>query len=704
MNLTQALNKDRLIILWCFIFGLIIIAFVFSLRVQTRNIRDLPAAEKAVFDFSKIDFQQQSFIKLKGRVALYWNSLLTPADLGTEPLPEPTGYIEIPGAWNGFETGNGKITARGYGTYRFRILVPEEGMYGLKIKEFETAYALWINGEPLGGSGIVSDTKKGMKPCWRRHEFYTLSQNKEIDVVLQISNFYHRNGGATEIMVFGAAGQIMKLKSRQISLEVFVFGVLFILFLYHMLLYFYRKSDKSILWFTLVCLFVFLRLGTTGEKVLLELWPSLPWAVAIRIEYISFMALAPSMLWFMRELFPQEISLRFSRLVTAVSAVFVAIVLFTPASIFSYTPLAFQVIIILLATYLLVLLFIAILRGREFAVAIFGGFLLFYLFTINDFLYYDKALDTAYLMPFAIFILLISQAFVLAKRTSTAFAHVELLSRKLEQSNAELEDRVALRTKQISNQKEEIEEQKANLEKKAAELSKVNEKMKELADFKREMTNMMIHDMKNPLSNIIGFSEIDTTYSKYRELIHSSGWEIQNMIRNILDVEKYDKIHLNLNLEDILLNELVDRAYQTVEFLVYKTQISYENLIPADLIVRVDSEIIERVFANILSNATKYGKQKGLIRLSAELVHKETGKFSKVTIYNSGETVPADKIEAIFEKYTQLYAQKGVYTYSTGLGLTYCRMAVEAHGGKIGAISDEREGIHFWFTLPVPVQ
>src|SRR5881397_2583448 len=109
-----------------------------------------------------------------------------------------------------------------------------------------------------------------------------------------------------------------------------------------------------------------------------------------------------------------------------------------------------------------------------------------------------------------------------------------------------------------------------------------------------------------------------------------------------------------------------------------------------------DADVIRRVLENLISNAVKFAKSDGTIRLKVQ------GNAADVTISVSddGQGIPPDQHEHIFEKFGQ--TESGVqHRHSTGLGLTFCRLAVEAHEGKIGVQSELGKGSTFWFTLPI---
>lgn len=687
--------------LWLFVFALMGTLILFYFKSIYANSIKLSIAEHGVFNFSNSEFNTGDIHKLHGEVEFYYDTLLTPADFNQSPTPIPSGLIQIPGKWNNFMVDSETINGHGKGTYRFEVNVPEKGWYGFKIKEFKSAYKLWVNNECLGGAGSISSKKTNMVPSRLRKEYYFLSDSNKIEVIIQASNFHHYKGGATETIIFGLSKDIINYKIIQFAIEVFIFGVLFILFIYHLTLFAYRPKDKSTLYFSLLCLAMLLRLGYTGEHILLEIAPFVPWAIATRIEYISFFSVPIFTVLFAQILFPNEISLRLVKLISYSSIGFILIVLFTPSTTFSYTPPLFIYSIGTTSFYLLIMVFISVLRGRKYSLSIFIGYFIFFVLSINDLLHYNNSIDTAFLMPIGLFILTISQAYVLAKKTSSAYSKIEILSDKLSDHANKLEIIVEQRTKEIQTQKEEIENQKNKIQQKAEQLTTTNEQLISLSSFKKDMTNMMIHDLKNPLNNIIGFASLPNNFEKYKTHIHSSGWVMKNLIQNILDVEKYESTNVSLNLCQVQLYELVDKAYEMVSYMVFKNEIQFENTITKTQAATIDNELIIRVFTNILSNAVKYGGKDVLIKISSEIIQVGDKDYCKVNIYNSGEAIPSEKINSIFHKFVQLHNSNEDFDYSTGIGLTFCRLAIERHGGQIGAISGKESGVIFWFTLPI---
>jgi two-component system, sensor histidine kinase and response regulator len=110
----------------------------------------------------------------------------------------------------------------------------------------------------------------------------------------------------------------------------------------------------------------------------------------------------------------------------------------------------------------------------------------------------------------------------------------------------------------------------------------------------------------------------------------------------------------------------------------------------------VDRDITHRIFVNLLGNAIKFSPGGTTIDIGISSI----GTDVRVTVIDQGYGVPPDYHQRIFEKFGQVESRKEGKMYSTGLGLTFCKLAVEAHGGRIGLESEVGKGSTFWFTLP----
>jgi signal transduction histidine kinase len=259
-----------------------------------------------------------------------------------------------------------------------------------------------------------------------------------------------------------------------------------------------------------------------------------------------------------------------------------------------------------------------------------------------------------------------------------------------------------LYTRQLKLQKEYlelvVEERTCEIIEQARELKTINEKLVEMDKFKQGVTSMIVHDLKNPINAIINAGSANPENQLTR--IKQTGRQMLNLVMNILDVSKYEETEIPLTIEKHNLLGIATRAVDQVFFLSSEKNITITNDISPELGVRADAEIVERVFVNILTNAIKFTPNNGLVVLTTENFTKSSEEWLKILISDNGLGIPADKIHMVFQKFGQVLAKKSGSVRSTGLGLTYCKMVVEAHGGTIGVESELEKGSKFWFTLP----
>lgn len=230
-------------------------------------------------------------------------------------------------------------------------------------------------------------------------------------------------------------------------------------------------------------------------------------------------------------------------------------------------------------------------------------------------------------------------------------------------------------------------------------LTRKNKLISELSTFKNELTQMIAHDIKNPLNSIIALSS--TVEQKTGKDITKAGEAILRLITNMLDVEKFEDTQPDLRLESIHLSKLISEAKLAVELLLYDKSIQLQVELERDVKVTIDKQMMTRVLINLLSNAIKYSPSNSEIRIEAHVTSAHHRKYVRIGIIDEGTGIPEEDQPYLFEKFYQADARKSGLAPSTGLGLTYCKMAINAHDGSISVESKINEGTTFWITLQV---
>ena len=244
-----------------------------------------------------------------------------------------------------------------------------------------------------------------------------------------------------------------------------------------------------------------------------------------------------------------------------------------------------------------------------------------------------------------------------------------------------------------------ISQQNSQISRAAKQLSESNKKLEQLSGFKEGLTHMIAHDMKNSLNTILGYSGSEP-YDRKMQNIGQSGRVMLNLVTNMLDVQKFEEAEIALNLKPVKISRLVEEARDQVALLFQMKSLRLEIHVPPDIMIKVDHDMMVRVLVNLLTNAIKYSKPGGLIELNVEENKVESPEIClKVTDHGKG--IESEKLPFIFDKFWQLDARESGNAASTGLGLTFCKMAIEAHQGSISVESKLGMGTTFHLKLPM---
>ena len=235
-------------------------------------------------------------------------------------------------------------------------------------------------------------------------------------------------------------------------------------------------------------------------------------------------------------------------------------------------------------------------------------------------------------------------------------------------------------------------------------LERANSKLQETQRLKDELNAFIVHDLKNPLSTVMLLSDLvlGTDGLDERSVrddladIRDAAARMHRMVLDLLDVQLADDGRLEPQLERVSLAELVDDVQTSMR--ARARGIVIRDIDPA-LSVLGDRSLLFRVCANLVDNCVKYGPQDGRISVEVEAV---SATRVRIRIQDEGPGVPHDLREKIFEKYSQVERGRDQrYSDSRGLGLRFCRVAVEAHDGLIWVEDGEPNGARFCVELPL---
>jgi signal transduction histidine kinase len=243
------------------------------------------------------------------------------------------------------------------------------------------------------------------------------------------------------------------------------------------------------------------------------------------------------------------------------------------------------------------------------------------------------------------------------------------------------------------------------LKKKKRVLQQKNKELQKLEKLRTDLFNMLIHDLKGPLSEIVANLDILAYTLKdenltFVEAAQSGCNTLYSMVSNLLDISRLEEKQLPLLYEPIDPRELVREALAGLLVSVQSRGVQFDEQYPqaGAFDVPADRALLIRVFQNLLTNAIQYSPPGGEICVGYVLADNKTIRFF---VQDSGPGIPVESREAIFDKFKQLDKKADGRVYTTGLGLAFCKLAIEAHGGTIGVESSGGTGSRFVFTLPL---
>ncbi|HEX3043473.1 MAG TPA: ATP-binding protein [Bacillota bacterium] len=634
---------------------------------SNQNIRPrIPTAVDGVIDLSGWDFEKYGPIYLNGEWEFYWKELLNPNDFtrgGPARGAAKTFNLKVPNSWMNY-----RLPRDGYATYRLRVKLKPNAEsapnnLAFKVLNMFNAYRLWVDNQPLLANGMVAKNKN---KAWSQQlpklaSFHPTSDS--IILTVWVSNYGISSGGALVNLLLGTEEQLLALRERQLNQDIFLFGGILLMGLYHLTLFLLRKKDRSTLYFGLLCLLIAVKTILMGEMFLYSAFPGWPLELFLKLSSLTQGLSLPFFVMFLGALFPEDTPRPFVFISKLAGWIYAAMVILAPEPFFmAYFFLPFEIGVIITFGLILWVLVQAIRKRREEAVLVIAGVGAALLLVLHDIISYAGLIPwTGFFTPFGLLAFILIQSFMLSKKFVRSFTTVETLSERL----------IAL------------------------------DRLKD------EFLANTSHELRTPLNGIIGIAEtiadgvsgpLNREQISNLGLIISSGRRLFNLVNDIQDFSRLKHRDIVLHRKPVDVKQITEMVLALYQPLVKGKKLSLQNAMPAEgLWVDGDENRLQQILHNLVNNAVKFTPA-GAITVSGSV----NGDFAAITVADTGIGIPEDRLDDIWLSYEQVSAAGiGGQSSGTGLGLSITKHLVELHGGTITVASEINRGSRFTFTVPV---
>jgi len=274
-----------------------------------------------------------------------------------------------------------------------------------------------------------------------------LKSGLNVLMVVQVANNFHQKGGLWEIIRIGTPKQVIRARDKSLIFTMLFAGTVFILCIYHIWIFLFRRKEKAALWFGILCFIVLIRTLQINERIICDFVPDFSLNIGYRILYIVMHSLIPLFFaLYYYALFEISNLRTILKIIFSISFLEFVIVLFSPTHFYTSLILAFQTILYAEFICFFILTFYQISSKKKGATLLLLCLVVILISGLNDILYLSLIINTTQISHYAFFIFLVAQAYILAYKFAGAYNVVEDLT-------VNLELKVAQRTRELGEEK-----------------------------------------------------------------------------------------------------------------------------------------------------------------------------------------------------------------------------------------------------------
>lgn len=589
----------------------------------------------------------------------YWQRFMPVDTVGVEFGEK----VNMPHLWSAHGWVDGQGRPFGYATYTAQLLLPPGSAgWGLTVPDAYSSYRLYANGQLIAANGRPDSSKAAYEPRWFTSTV-RLPQADTVYLVMHVANFDHSKGGVYRAPSLGPYEVLSQIQKHNNALDLIMSGAMLMGGLFFLGLFWFQRQDKAMLLFALFCLVYSYRPMGSRWYAVQQMLPWLDWHTALRLEYFTLYTAIGLFTAYTRFLYPRDVHRWLVHFFMAFNGLLALGVLFLSPYYYTQTLVPFLVVGLIMIVYSSVVYARAWYLGRVgSAFAFWSTIVIMAVLAGVNLEYFDLVLPTgpALFVGYTLFLFL--QSLVLAFR----FAEVLNKARK--------EAMLGLQAK---------------------------------TDF----LSTMSHEIRTPLNAVIGMthlllrSEPRESQKEQLEVMLSSSHNLLTIVNDILDYSKIEAGKIEIERVPVSLSKLCNTILASLRPLASDKGLTLRFDASVDLpaFVMADPTRLTQVITNLVHNALKFTAE-GEVCLKIVLLKRANEVvLLRFEVCDTGIGIAADKLQRIFERFTQADSSTSRQYGGTGLGLAIARNLVALQGGELTVESSLGEGTTFAFELQFPV-
>lgn len=387
-------------------------------------------------------------IELKGDWEFYWKQFYSLEEIRQKTNKE---YCYVPHNWI---PCNSEYSGQGYATYYLKIKIPEGWLnkeMGLYIPTIGTSYKIYINGILKEEVGKISSSKSEQIPLYGNRIIFWEAKQIEQEILIYVSNYYHKSGGLWYNLSFGLRKDIEYLFYKNLFFDLSLFGAIMIMAFFHLGLFlqkFLVSSDQEspienqsnyigIFYFSLFCFLISIRVLFVNNYIIYRLIPEsyLNWFLFVRIEYWTHILGLLVITMFFISNYEHYLNSYIKWITIIGTSYFFLETIFGNTIVFTTHLIYYQIFMLLIATYLTYLVFINARKKVPGALESFLGGLILYFTVINDILHARSTIQTAFLTTFGLFCFILFHSFMISRIFEVSYFSIKSFLKNLRKEN-----------------------------------------------------------------------------------------------------------------------------------------------------------------------------------------------------------------------------------------------------------------------------